>query len=64
MEPQLPPRPPETPEQKEQFKQYAVDWQLENVCKLLNGTIERFTMIDSRGVVKKKISIVYDVSDK
>ena len=43
----------------EGFKKYIVEWQLENVRNVLNGTLEKKILVNSRGEVSKQIVINY-----
>ncbi len=44
---------------KDKFKKFAVQTQLDNVCKILNGEIHYQDIIDSKGVAAKRIIITY-----
>jgi hypothetical protein len=43
----------------EGFKKYIVEWQLENVRNVLNGTLEKKILVNSKGEVSKQIVINY-----
>ena len=43
----------------EGFKKYIVEWQLENVRNMLNGTLEKKILVNSKGEVSKQIVINY-----
>jgi hypothetical protein len=43
----------------EDFRKFAVKTQLDNVCKILNGKIQYSTLLDHKGVLKRKVSITY-----
>ncbi len=43
----------------ESFKKYIVEWQLENVRNVLNGTLEKKLLVNSKGEVSKQIVINY-----
>lgn len=43
----------------EGFKEYIVEWQLENVRNVLNGTLEKKILVNSKGEVSKQIVINY-----
>ncbi len=43
----------------EGFRKYIVEWQLENVRNVLNGTLEKKILVNSKGEVSKQIVINY-----
>tara|TARA_Y100000385_G_C12604750_1_gene430353 strand:- start:310 stop:516 length:207 start_codon:yes stop_codon:yes gene_type:complete len=43
----------------EGFTKYIVEWQLENVRNVLNGTLEKKLLVNSKGEVSKQIVINY-----
>jgi len=48
----------------EDFRKFAVKTQLDNVCKILNGKIQYSTLLDHKGVLKRKVSITYAYEEK
>jgi|ETNmetMinimDraft_14_1059893.scaffolds.fasta_scaffold28391_4 hypothetical protein len=47
-----------------EFNDFAVQTQLGNICKLLDGKASHYTCMDSRGMQYQKIVITYDHKEK
>ncbi|WDS61240.1 hypothetical protein SBM3_00161 [Synechococcus phage S-BM3] len=41
------------------FKEFVTQLQLDNVCKILGGTLERKLSVNSKGEISRKIIITY-----
>jgi hypothetical protein len=44
------------------FKEFIIEHQLENVRNILNGTLEKKLLVNSKGEVSRQIVINYDNS--